>query len=110
MNAGPAKLIKLSVIYAGWGERWHLGTLGGSRVWFSKKNISLVIRTQISTENCRIRKTTLITILKNLFAVLAAAGAATAVAYYFFQSLASYSSPKLKWLKELASEEVAPVV
>ena len=70
----------------------------------SAKKISLVIRTQISTENCRIRKTTLITILKNLFAVLAAAGAATAAAYYFFQSLASYSSPKLKWLKEIASD------
>ena len=36
MSAGPAKLIKLNVIYAGWGERWQLGTLAddGRQVLF----------------------------------------------------------------------------
>ena len=36
VSAGPAKLITLNVIYAGWGERWHLGTLAddGRQVLF----------------------------------------------------------------------------
>ena len=36
MSAVPAKLIKLNVIYAGWGERWQLGTLAddGRQVLF----------------------------------------------------------------------------